>query len=87
VRLVGRLDVRSDLGEVGAPTLIVVATIDGLVHPSHSERLLAGVAFARRADIRAGHNLGSEAPARPGPRSSAASPPGGAEADGAASSA
>lgn len=62
VRLLGRLDVRPDLPHVTAPTLVVVAADDRLIHPSHSDALLAGIPGARRAEVRAGHNLAWETP-------------------------
>ncbi|WP_236792140.1 alpha/beta fold hydrolase [Amycolatopsis sp. GM8] len=62
VDLIRRLDVRPDLGQVRAPTVIIVPTGDRLVHPAHAEQLAAGIAGARRVEVRAGHNLGWEAP-------------------------
>jgi pimeloyl-ACP methyl ester carboxylesterase len=63
-RLLSHLDVRAELAQVAAPTLVIVPTRDRLVHPSHSLALLAGIGGARRIDIPAGHNLAWEAPDR-----------------------
>lgn len=62
VEVISRLDVRADLAEVRAPTLIVVPTGDRLVHPAHALVLQAGIVGSSRVNVEAGHNLGWESP-------------------------
>jgi len=57
--LVSRVDVRDDLGQVSAPTLVVVPTGDRLVLPDSSRRLAAGIPGARLVELPgAAHILG-----------------------------
>lgn len=59
--LVRRVDVRADLAQVEAATLVVVPREDRLVDPAHSTQLAAGIAGARLVGIDGGHDVASEA--------------------------
>jgi pimeloyl-ACP methyl ester carboxylesterase len=50
-----RLDVRGDLGQIQAPTLVVSAAADRFVPPAHSRELAAGIPAARLAEVPGGH--------------------------------
>ncbi|MEU4672986.1 alpha/beta hydrolase [Amycolatopsis sp. NPDC023774] len=50
-----RLDVRADLGEVEAPSLVVAATGDRFVPPAHSHEIADGIAGARFVEVSGGH--------------------------------
>ncbi|MFF3215411.1 alpha/beta fold hydrolase [Streptomyces sp. NPDC002886] len=49
--LVSRVDVRADLAEVSAPTLVVAPTGDRLVLPESSRRLAAGIRGAQLVEL------------------------------------
>jgi 3-oxoadipate enol-lactonase len=57
-------DLRGRLGEIAAPTLVVVGALDAETPPSYSERLAAGIPGARLAVVPdAGHLANLEQPA------------------------
>ncbi|MBI0583022.1 MAG: alpha/beta fold hydrolase [Methanomassiliicoccus sp.] len=57
-----RFDVRERLPEIAAPTLVVSGGEDRLTPPSCSGELVSGIPDARRADLKAGHQLQVELP-------------------------
>lgn len=57
------LDVRADLGRIDAPTLVVAASEDILVAPSHSDELARGIRGSRLVRVPAGHDAPAEQPA------------------------
>lgn len=62
VDLVAGVDTRADLPKVAVPTLVVATAEDGLATPEHSRQLAAGIPGAELVEIRAGHDIGHEAP-------------------------
>jgi pimeloyl-ACP methyl ester carboxylesterase len=60
--LVRRIDVRADLAQITASTLVVVPRNDRLVDPAHSAELAAGIANARTVALDSGHDIAGEAP-------------------------
>lgn len=54
------LDVREDLPHIDAPALVVAASEDILVAPSHSEALAQGIKGSRLVHVPAGHDAPAE---------------------------
>ncbi|AXB44906.1 alpha/beta fold hydrolase [Amycolatopsis albispora] len=61
VDLVASVDTRDELARISVPTLVIATLADGLVPPSLSAALAAGIPGARYTEIDAGHNIGAEA--------------------------
>ncbi|WP_327672696.1 MULTISPECIES: alpha/beta hydrolase [unclassified Streptomyces] len=57
------IDVRADLPHLDVPTLVVAASQDVLVAPSHSDELAEGIRGSRLVHVQAGHDAPSEQPA------------------------
>ncbi|WP_234024961.1 alpha/beta fold hydrolase [Streptomyces sp. MspMP-M5] len=57
------LDVRADLPRIDVPTLVVAASEDILVAPSHSDELAHGIRGSRLVHVQAGHDAPAEQPA------------------------
>ncbi|WKX69976.1 alpha/beta fold hydrolase [Streptomyces sp. XD-27] len=53
--LVERVDVRGDLAQITAPTLVVSTTHDSLVTPFHHRELAEGIPGARLSELATGH--------------------------------
>ncbi|MFJ9177079.1 alpha/beta fold hydrolase [Streptomyces sp. NPDC102360] len=57
------IDVRTDLPNLDVPTLVISASQDILVAPSHSDELAEGIQESRLVHVQAGHDAPSEQPA------------------------
>lgn len=60
--LVGKVDIRADLVNVRAPTLVLAPTRDALVHPRQSRELADNIPGARLEELDANHILTDPSP-------------------------
>ncbi|MGA6153557.1 alpha/beta fold hydrolase [Stenotrophomonas sp. NPDC087984] len=63
VELVGRIDVREDLGRIRVPTLVISTTLDTMATPYHHRQVADAIPGARFAELESGHLPFVEAPA------------------------
>ncbi|MFE5118072.1 alpha/beta fold hydrolase [Streptomyces sp. NPDC056669] len=63
VELVGRIDVREDLGRIRMPTLVISTTLDTMATPYHHRQVVDAIPGARFAELESGHLPFVEAPA------------------------
>ncbi|AUG78529.1 hypothetical protein CFP65_3744 [Kitasatospora sp. MMS16-BH015] len=64
IELNGRVDLRSAVGRVAAPTLVVASADDLIVPPYHQRQLAAAIGGAEYLETPGGHGLPFEDPAR-----------------------
>ncbi|WP_050993819.1 alpha/beta fold hydrolase [Streptomyces violaceusniger] len=62
VELVGRVDVREDLGRIRVPTLVISTTLDTMATPYHHRQVADAIPGARFAELESGHLPFVEAP-------------------------
>jgi pimeloyl-ACP methyl ester carboxylesterase len=60
--LIRRADTSTALASTKQPLLVVVPEFDGMVHPGHSDDLLAARPDGNRVGLNASHALGDEVP-------------------------
>ncbi|MEV0703461.1 alpha/beta hydrolase [Saccharopolyspora sp. NPDC050389] len=61
--LLERVDVRADLAEITAPTLVISAAEDKLISAANARELLTGITGSQGVELPCGHAIAAESPA------------------------